>query len=66
MALVLFDGDTVQFQIYVPNDDSDDDGVANTQDAFPLDPAASVDTRPRRLSRCLECRQEPGRQHHAA
>ena len=44
MAVVLFDGDTVQFRIYVPDNDSDDDGVPNTQDAFPQDPAASVDS----------------------
>ena len=37
MAVVVFDGDTVQFQTYVPDDDSDGDGVPNTQDAFPLD-----------------------------
>ena len=35
---------TVQFHSYVPNDDSDNDGVLNAQDAFPLDRAASVDT----------------------
>jgi len=44
MALVLFDGTTVQFQIYVPDNDTDDDGVPNTLDAFPTDPAASVDS----------------------
>ena len=44
MALVLFNANTVQFRTYVPDDDSDDDGVLNTADAFPLDPAASVDT----------------------
>jgi hypothetical protein len=44
MVVVVRDNDTVQFHAYVPNDDSDDDGVANTQDAFPLDPAASVDS----------------------
>src|SRR6185369_5416453 len=44
MAVLLINNGTVQFQTYVPNDDSDGDGVPNTQDAFPLDPAASVDT----------------------
>jgi hypothetical protein len=44
MAVALVKDSTVQFQVYVPNDDSDGDGVANTQDAFPLDPAASVDS----------------------
>ena len=29
---------------YTPNDDSDGDGSANTEDAFPLDAAASVDS----------------------
>ena len=43
VVLVINDG-TVQFHSYVPNDDSDGDGVPNTLDAFPLDPAASVDT----------------------
>ena len=44
MALVLVDGGTVKFQIYVPNDDVDGDGVSNIQDAFPQDRAASVDS----------------------
>ncbi|MGC3980189.1 MAG: hypothetical protein QM808_02925 [Steroidobacteraceae bacterium] len=44
MAVLTINNGTVQFYIYVPNDDSDGDGVPNTQDAFPLDPAASVDT----------------------
>jgi len=44
MAVVLINNGTVQFQSYVPNDDSDGDGVTNTLDAFPLDAAASVDT----------------------
>jgi len=44
MVVVLFENNTVKFQSYVPDDDSDDDGVDNTQDAFPLDVAASVDT----------------------
>src|SRR6185295_19514665 len=33
-----------QFYNYVPNDDSDGDGVTNSLDAFPLDRAASVDS----------------------
>ena len=32
------------FSTYVPNDDSDGDGVANIEDAFPLDIAASLDS----------------------
>ncbi len=32
------------FQRYVPSNDADHDGVANTNDAFPDDPAASLDT----------------------
>jgi len=44
MALVLVNGGNTQFQIYTPNDDSDGDGVVNTQDAFPQDRAASVDS----------------------
>jgi hypothetical protein len=44
MVVVLSRNGTVQFQPYVPDDDSDDDGVENTVDAFPLDRAASVDS----------------------
>ncbi len=33
-----------EFSFYYPSDDSDGDGVPNDQDAFPIDPAASVDT----------------------
>jgi hypothetical protein len=44
MAVLLINNNTVQIQNYVPNDDSDGDGVTNTQDAFPLDRAASVDS----------------------
>jgi hypothetical protein len=44
MVLVLLDNGTLQFQGYVPDDDSDDDGFDNPVDAFPLDVAASVDT----------------------
>ncbi len=44
MVVLVIDGGTVRFHDYVPNDDSDGDGVANTADAFPLDVAASVDT----------------------
>src|SRR6185295_8706473 len=32
------------FQRYAPSSDGDHDGVANASDAFPEDPAASVDT----------------------
>ncbi|HMN46394.1 MAG TPA: hypothetical protein PKE27_17580 [Povalibacter sp.] len=44
MAVLVVENGTVRFRTYVPNDDSDGDGVANTQDAFPLDAAASMDT----------------------
>ncbi|MBM0105192.1 hypothetical protein JM946_10540 [Steroidobacter sp. S1-65] len=44
MAVIVVNGEAVRISIYVPNDDSDGDGVTNTQDAFPLDAAASVDT----------------------
>ena len=44
MAGVVANGNNVEIHAYVPDDDSDDDGVQNTQDAFPLDRAASVDT----------------------
>jgi hypothetical protein len=43
VVLVIHNG-TVQFHAYAPDDDSDDDGVENTQDAFPLDVAASADS----------------------
>jgi hypothetical protein len=43
MAVLVTDNSTVRFHIYVPNNDTDADGVANAQDAFPLDAAASVD-----------------------
>ncbi|MBM7071873.1 hypothetical protein JQC92_07435 [Shewanella sp. 202IG2-18] len=32
------------FEFYEPNDDLDNDGVSNLEDAFPTDPAASVDS----------------------
>jgi hypothetical protein len=45
MAVIALDTNgVVQFHSYVPNNDSDNDGVLNTADAFPLDVAASVDT----------------------
>ena len=44
MVILVINNGTVQFHSYVPSDDSDTDGVSNTADAFPLDPAASVDT----------------------
>jgi len=44
MVVLVLDNGTVQFNNYVPSDDSDGDGVTNTADAFPLDRAASVDT----------------------
>jgi len=44
MAVLVVDGGVVRIHTYVPVDDSDFDGVPNAQDAFPTDPAASVDT----------------------
>jgi hypothetical protein len=44
MVVLVLDGGSVRFHSYVPNEDSDGDGVINTQDAFPLDPAASLDS----------------------
>jgi hypothetical protein len=44
MAVLVLDNGKPKFYTYVPSDDSDNDGVPNTQDAFPLDVAASVDT----------------------
>jgi hypothetical protein len=32
------------FEEYIPSDDSDNDGVVNTEDGFPLDPAAALDS----------------------
>jgi hypothetical protein len=42
--LVLTDGVSISFQLYAPNDDIDGDGVSYADDAFPNDPAASVDS----------------------
>lgn len=44
MAVLMNDAGNLRIHRYVPDDDSDDDGVTNAQDAFPLDVAASVDT----------------------
>jgi hypothetical protein len=44
MAVLVNNAGNLQIHSYVPDDDSDDDGVTNAQDAFPLDAAASVDT----------------------
>ncbi|HEU5136784.1 MAG TPA: hypothetical protein VFU13_16680 [Steroidobacteraceae bacterium] len=43
MVVLVRNSGAVQFHTYVPSNDSDGDGVANAQDAFPLDVAASVD-----------------------
>jgi hypothetical protein len=42
-VVTLVDG-AVQVHPYVPTNDADGDAVANDQDAFPLDPAASLDS----------------------
>ena len=44
MVVLVMDNGTVEFYSYLPDDDIDDDGVPNTQDGFPLDAAASVDS----------------------
>ena len=36
--------DQVVFNKYVVNNDTDGDGVSNSEDAFPEDPAASMDS----------------------
>ena len=42
--VVVTDQGRPAFHIYIASDDSDGDGVTNTEDDFPLDPAASVDS----------------------
>jgi len=42
-VVTIVDG-LAQVHTYVPTNDADGDGVANAADAFPLDPAASLDT----------------------
>jgi hypothetical protein len=44
VVLALDDEGKVQAHVYTPSNDTDADGVNNTADAFPMDPAASVDT----------------------
>jgi len=44
MVLVLNENNTTTFINYIPNDDNDGDGILNTDDAFPLDAAASLDS----------------------
>ena len=66
MVVLVINNGTVQFHSYVPNDDSDGDGVRNTDGRFPLDRGGLGGHRSRRLSRRLERRPEPGRQHHRA
>jgi len=43
IVIVSKQGGALLFTDYLPSDDSDGDGVANNEDAFPLDPAASLD-----------------------
>ena len=43
-GIILNTGTAVSVQSYHPSNDTDGDGVINTVDAFPFDPAASVDT----------------------
>ena len=42
--VVVTDEGSPSFRQHTVSDDSDGDGIVNTVDAFPLDPAASVDT----------------------
>jgi len=44
IVILAMDNNDFVFHFYQPNDDSDEDGVLNLSDAFPLDPAASVDS----------------------
>lgn len=44
VVVVTQQGDRPNFNIYVPTNDGDGDGVPSSMDAFPLDPAASVDS----------------------
>jgi len=44
MVLLTSEAGTVTFHRYIPNNDSDSDGIENTTDAFPQDIAASVDS----------------------
>lgn len=43
-VVISRNGQELRFEEYVPKEDSDGDGVANVEDAFPLDPAASLDS----------------------
>ena len=43
-VIVTQGADGLLFHVYQPSDDSDEDGIDNLTDAFPLDAAASVDT----------------------
>ena len=64
MVVLVINNGTVQFHNYVPNNDSDARRRDNTQDAFPLDVAASVDTDRDGYPDAWNPGQEPGRQHH--
>nr|WP_324257315.1 hypothetical protein [Cellvibrio fontiphilus] len=44
VVLALDDDGKIKGHFYTPSDDSDGDGVGNSIDAFPTDPAAAVDT----------------------
>ena len=41
--VILTDDNGIAFNEYIPNPDSDNDGVLNENDAFPTDPSASID-----------------------
>ena len=61
------DNGMVKFYSYVPNNDTDGDGVANTLGRIPARmSAASVDTDHDGYPRCVERRQQPGRQYDRA
>ena len=44
IVVITARGGQPAFDLYVPTDDGDGDGVVNSEDAFPTDPAAAVDT----------------------
>lgn len=43
-AVIHNDHGSIHVDHYIPNDDTDGDGIPNLDDAFPLDPAASADS----------------------
>ena len=60
MAVMVYNNGTVQFHSYVPNNDSDGDGVTQHAGCIPAGRRGLGRHRRRRLSGFLESRQEPG------